>query len=169
MRLDFMFTGTADESSYAFSGLRKEAHYSGSRASLVDPFDYGDHKFEVRDAGSGTLIYAYTYSTLFREWQTTTEAKTVRRAYNHVIRFPWPRSAVMVEVFDRSWEGDFQSAWTGQFDPESMFTDPSVPLAFENVDLEIHGHPEQKINMLFLAEGYTEPEMEKFPPQLIRQ
>lgn len=162
MRLDLIFSGTADESTYAFSGLRKEALYSGSKTTLVDPFDYGDHKFEVRDVETGSLIYAYTYCTLFREWQTTTEAKSVRRAYNHVIRFPWPKAPVRVEIFDRSWEGEFQLAWTGQFDPESIFADPSTPAKFEVVDLEIHGAPEEKIDVLFLAEGYTFSEQGKF-------
>ncbi|MEN8203796.1 MAG: M64 family metallopeptidase [Bacteroidota bacterium] len=162
MRLDLVFSGTADESTYAFSGLKKEAFFSGSRNSLVDPFDYGDHKFEVRDAETGTLIYSYTYCTLFREWQTTTEAKSLRRAYNHVIRFPWPKSSVRVEIFDRSWEGKFISAWSGLFDPESIFADPSVPAQFESVDLEINGPPGKKIDILFLAEGYMEHEMEKF-------
>ena len=44
---------------------------------LVDPFDYGDHKFEVKDAASGTLIFSQTYCTLFREWQTTQEAENM--------------------------------------------------------------------------------------------
>jgi len=162
MRIDLMFSGTSDESTYAFSELRKEAFYSGSKIFLVDPFDYGDHKFEVRDAESGTLIYSYTYCSLFREWQTTTEAKSLRRAYNHVIRFPWPKSPVKVEIFDRSWEGEFVSAWRGGFDPASIFADPTGPLPFESVDLEIHGTPADKIDILFLAEGYMEHEMEKF-------
>jgi hypothetical protein len=33
---------------------------------------------------------------------------------------------------------------------------------FETVDLEIHGVPEKKVDILFLAEGYREDEMEKF-------
>ncbi len=162
MRVDLMFSGTADESTYAYSGLKKEQYYSGSKSVLVDPFDYGDHKFEVRDIESGTLIFSYTYCTLFREWQTTSEAKDVRRAYNHVLRFPWPRAAVKVEIFDRSWEGDFVSAWTGQFNPSSIYADPSIPALFKSVDLEINGSPEEKIDILFLAEGYTEEEMDKF-------
>ncbi len=162
MRVDLMFSGTAHESTYAFSGLKKEPHYSGSRTVLVDPFDYGDHKFEVSDAESGTLIYSFTYCTLFREWQTTMEAQTVRRAYNHVLRFPWPKAAIKVEVFDRSWQGDFVSSWSGHFDPASIYADPSMPALFESVDLEINGLPEEKIDILFLAEGYTENEMVKF-------
>jgi hypothetical protein len=157
-----MFSGTSEESTYAFSELRKEQHYSGSKSVLVDPFDYGDHKFEVRDAKTGTLIYSLTYCTLFREWQTTTESETVRRAYPHVVRFPWPKEQVMVEIFDRDWEGSFKSAWSGTFDPNSIYADPSIPVAFESVDLEINGAPENKIDLLFLAEGYTEGEMGKF-------
>ena len=162
MRVDLMFSGTAEESSYAYAGLKKEAHYSGSRDLTVDPFDYGDHKFEVRDAATGTLIYSYTYCTLFREWQTTSEAKSVRRAFNHVIRFPWPKAPVELQIFDRSWEGEFKLAWSGQFDPGSIYADPSIQAQFETVDLEINGPPEEKIDLLFLAEGYAENEMDKF-------
>ena len=74
--------------SYAFSGMRKENYYSGPQSNMVDPFDYGDHKFVVMDAGTGATIYSKSYCTLFREWQTTTEAKSMKRAYPHVLRFP---------------------------------------------------------------------------------
>ncbi|MEA3462685.1 MAG: peptidase M64 N-terminal domain-containing protein, partial [Bacteroidota bacterium] len=49
MRIDLVFSGTADETSYALSGVKKEQFYSGSRTRLIDPFDYGDHKFVVKD------------------------------------------------------------------------------------------------------------------------
>jgi hypothetical protein len=76
MRVDLVFTGTGRETSYAFEALRREPFYSGSRTRLIEPFDYGDHQFEVRDAATGTLLFRHTYCTLFREWQTTTEAET---------------------------------------------------------------------------------------------
>ena len=91
MRIDLVFSGTSEETTYSFAGLKREQYYSGSKTRLLDPFDYGDHKFEVKDASTGILIYSQTYCTLFREWQTTLEADTVRRAFSHVIRFPWPK------------------------------------------------------------------------------
>jgi hypothetical protein len=162
MRLDLVFTGNASESSYAFETLRKEAYYSGSKKKLVDPFDYGDHKFEVKDAESGSLIFSHTYCTLYREWQTTPEAEEISRAFSHVVRFPWPKKPVQVELYDRDKKGVFQLAWTGEFDPESIFADPSLNREYETADLEIHGSPEEKVDILFLAEGYTREEMEKF-------
>lgn len=162
MRLDVVFTGTADETSYAFSGLKKEKYFSGPHKQLVDPFDYGDHKFLVKDVASGSVIFSQTYCTLYREWQTTTEAQGVRRAYPHVLRFPWPLGEVSVEIHDRNRAGDFKMSWSIQIDPASIFGDPGNPLEFETADLEIHGDPSEKVDILFLAEGYTEAEMEKF-------
>jgi hypothetical protein len=162
MRIDLVFSGTASEHSYAFESLRKEPFYSGPRTQPVDPFDYGDHQFEVRDAATGTLIFSHTYCTLFREWLTTSEAQTVRRAFSHVLRFPWPKQPVVVEIHDRDHQGDFQPAWTGHFDPGTIYADPTIPQTFETIDMEINGPPETKIDILFLAEGYAPDEMDKF-------
>ncbi|MFH0757200.1 MAG: M64 family metallopeptidase, partial [Bacteroidota bacterium] len=162
MRVDLVFTGTADQTSYAFESLRKEPFYSGPRTRLLDLFDYGDHKFEVKDAASGSLIFSHTYCTLFREWQTTAEAEYVTRAYSHVLRFPWPKKSVAVEIYDRDARGAFRLSWSGNFDPGTIHADPTLRLSFDVVDLEIHGAPENKVDILFLAEGYTAAEMDKF-------
>jgi len=162
MRIDLVFTGTAKESSYAISGVKKEKYFSGSKASLIDPFDYGDHKFVVKDVASRSVVFTQSYSTLFREWQTTLEADTVKRAFTHVVRFPWPKDKVDVEIYDRNEKGEFILHWSDMMDPESIFNDPGNHLTFETVDLEINGPPENKVDILFLAEGYTADEMEKF-------
>ena len=162
MRVDLVFTGTADQGTYAFAGIKKEPFYSGSRKMLLDPFDYGDHKLVVKDPESGMEIYSQTYCTLFREWQTTTEAETLKRAFPHVVRFPWPKAPVQVEIYDRQKDGEFELNWTEIIDPQSIFADPTPARRFETLDLEINGPPDQKVDLLFLAEGYTAEEMDKF-------
>ncbi|MEN8156087.1 MAG: M64 family metallopeptidase [Bacteroidota bacterium] len=162
MRLDLVFTGTAEETTYSLESLRREPFYSGPTTGLLDSSGYGDHQFEVRDAATGTLMFSHTYNTLFREWQTTSEAEHVSRAFSHVIRFPWPEGEVVVEVYDRDDLGIFRSSWRGRFDPASIFADPTIAKPFETVDLEINGPPESKVDILFLAEGYTRQEMDKF-------
>ena len=162
MRVDLVFTGNAEETSYSFSGIRREPFYSGSQTTLVDPFDYGDHMFQVRDSESGVLIFSQTYCTLFREWQTTSEAESLDRAFNHVIRFPWPKTKVLLEIYDRNDAGTFKQSWSTLLDPQSIFSDPGNPLMFEAVDLEINGPPEEKVDILFVAEGYRADDMEKF-------
>ncbi len=162
MRIDLVFSGTAEETSYALSGVKKEQYYSGSKSRLIDPFDYGDHKFVVKDKASGEVIFSHTYCTLFREWQTTEESQILRRAYPHVLRFPWPLAEVEVEIHDRNKAGDFVKSWSGTFDPASLYSDPGNPYLFESVELEINGSTEEKVDILFLAEGYTAEEMDKF-------
>lgn len=146
MRIDLVFSGTAGETTYALSGVKREQFYSGPRTNLIDPFDYGDHKFVVKDMVSGEQIFSHTYCTLFREWQTTGESQTLRRAYPHVLRFPWPKASVIVEIHDRDRAGAFQKSWSATFDPESIFSDPGNPYHFESVDLEINGPAEEKVD-----------------------
>lgn len=162
LRLDLIITGSKTETNYALLGLKKEEFYSASKTILIDPFDYGDSKFELRDAASGKLIYSYTYCTLFREWQTTDEAAKVTRAYNHVLRFPMPKEKVLVQIFDRQRGGDFNLNWTEEINPASMFIDPHKKSSFEVVDIEINGPAEKKVDLLFVAEGYKAEEMDKF-------
>ncbi len=162
MRIDLVFSGTATETSYALSGVKKEQYYSGSKSRLIDPFDYGDHKFVVKDKASGEMIFSQSYCTLFREWQTTEESQNIRRAYPHVLRFPWPLTSVEVEIHDRNKAGEFKISWSGTFDPASFYSDPGNPYLFESVDLEINGKTEEKVDILFLAEGYTAEQMDKF-------
>ena len=40
MRIDLVFSGTADETSYALSGVKKEQFYGGPLSNLIDPFDF---------------------------------------------------------------------------------------------------------------------------------
>ena len=162
MRIDLVFSGTADETSYALSGVKKEQYYGGPLANLLEAFDYGDHKFVVKDLESGEPIFSKSYCTLFREWQTTEESTRLRRAYPHVLRFPWPRAKVMVEIHDRNRAGEFVKSWSATFDPASIYNDPGNPYNFETVDLEINGPTSDKVDILFLAEGYTADEMDKF-------
>ncbi|MGW8314051.1 MAG: M64 family metallopeptidase [Bacteroidales bacterium] len=162
MRLDMIFTGSSSEGTYALSAVRREPYYSGSRENLLDPFDYGDHKLVIRDQKTGKEIYSQTYCSLYREWQTTSEAERVTRAFNHVVRFPFPRDPVRVELYDRNEAGIFDLTWAEELDPDAVYADPGNPLVFKTVDLEINGPPEKKVDLLFVAEGYTGKEMDKF-------
>ena len=107
---------------------------------LIDPFDYGDHKFVVKDEASGEMIFSHHYCTLFREWQTTEESQSVRRAFPHVLRFPWPLANVVVEIHDRNSKGVFNMSWSASFDPASIYLIRGIPIEFESVDLEIQWH-----------------------------
>jgi len=162
LRVDLVMGGNASESGYYLNKLTREPYFSGNHNQLIDPFDYGDHKFCVYDKHSGELIYSYTFCTLFREWQTIAEASEIARAFPFVARFPWPLHPVVLEISDRLQDGNFKVKFSMTIDPSSYFIMPFQSSGYELRDLKISGPAERKVDLLFIAEGYTADEMEKF-------
>ena len=62
-------------------GMKQEPFWGGSIQYLTDHFNSGNFKYEVFDHASNRLIYSRAFSSLYQEWQTTSEAKTSRSFY----------------------------------------------------------------------------------------
>ncbi|MDT8284607.1 MAG: peptidase M64 N-terminal domain-containing protein, partial [Thermovirgaceae bacterium] len=80
MRIDYFRSGDAGSMSLSLDKYKKEGEWAGSRTTLIDPFKYGEYRFEVTDSASGTIVFAQGYSSLFMEWQTTAEAKEMKKS-----------------------------------------------------------------------------------------
>ncbi len=161
-RIDLVMAGDAGQSEYFLEKVSREPYFSGSRKQLLDPFDYGDHMFRVLDRQSGEVIFSHTFCTLFFEWQTTAEAKETSRAFTYSARFPWPKYPVILEISDRKPDGLFEKKYSYEFDPESYDVEPYRNPGYVLKDIRISGTSENKVDLLFIAEGYTEEEMDKF-------
>ena len=79
LRLDYHHSGLANEEAFALDLLRREGPWPGSRTHLVDPLNLGPYRFEVRDQASQRVLFAQGFSSIFSEWVTTSEARTMRR------------------------------------------------------------------------------------------
>ena len=71
-------------------GMKEEPFLAGSKTNLVNPFDYGNFKYELFDDAVNILIYSRAFCTLFQEWQTTAEAKIIERSFYEVATMPYP-------------------------------------------------------------------------------
>ncbi len=80
MRFDYYHAGDATHEEFYFADLHEEPFWAGSRVSLIDENEFGNQLFRVVDAASGRVIYSRGYCSLWEEWQTTAEAKTIRKA-----------------------------------------------------------------------------------------
>lgn len=161
MRVDFIFGGNADTDIVFLEQIKKEPFWGGTKTSLNDSFNYGEYKFEIIDSVSGQVIYSSGFCTLFEEWQTTTEAQSIDRSYYQTITFPYPLKPVILKVYSRKWEGDFEMKFETQINPDNYFINPEIKniLYKKLVD---NGDPAKNVDLVFLAEGYTEREMAKF-------
>ncbi len=162
MRFDYLLSGNHD-TAYVFPvQMKKEKMWGGSHNNLIDPLNYGTYRFRVFDKTSGELIFLQGFCPLFQEWQSTAEAKKISKSFYQVLRFPFPKQKVQVEIDRRDWEGKFRMVYSTEIDPANHFiiNEKPDPVSIKNV--LISGDPAHKIDIAILAEGYTALEMTKF-------
>ena len=75
LRMDYYHSGNDTSEFYTFDELIEEPYWGGSHINLVDTMQYGNYYVKVFNVKNDSLLYSRGYSTLFREWQTTMEAK----------------------------------------------------------------------------------------------
>ena len=161
-RFDFLLGGNSDEIKVYPQQMKQEPFWAGTQVNLVDTFNYGMYRFRIYDLESETLIFSKGFSTLFQEWQTTPEAKVSDRMFYQCLIFPYPRKLFRLEIEARQWQGHFDIIYSTEIDPHNYFIIKENPAGFETVELLINGLPNEKVDLVILAEGYRQEEMEKF-------
>ncbi len=163
LRLDYDHGGTAKDEAFALDGLRREGPWPGSRTNLVDPLNLGAYRFEVRDRATNLVLYAQGFSSIYAEWETTDEARSVRRSFHESVRFPFPRRPVQIDILRRGPDNAYRGAASFLVDPgsrdvrrEPVATRGRVWTLLEN------GPSETTVDLLILGDGYTAGEMPAF-------
>ena len=162
LRMDVFQCGNADSSHYVFERFIIEQHFGGSKVNLVDPFNFGTNRVKVIDAQTNTLIYSRGYNTLFREWQTTDEARVMERCYEESVSVPLPRNEAYIILEIRNFNGEFEEVFSKLYQPNEMFNSTEQRYLFTVQDIMVHGSPESKVDIVILPEGYTADEMPQF-------
>ncbi len=162
LRFDFVLAGNSTESAVFPQQMKQEPYWAGSLVNLIDTFNYGTYRFRVLDAESRELIFSSGFSTLFQEWQTTADAKKMNRSFYQAVFFPFPKHKVILEIEIRKWEGDFKSIFSMTIDPEDYFILKEKPFPFPTEVIQEYGNPEEKVDLVILAEGYTKEELNNF-------
>lgn len=165
LRLDLTFAGNGKEQNVYLSGLKAEPIWAGTRNRLVPDFVYGEYRLEVRDAADNKLLYATGFNTLFQEWRTTEEAlnTTTSRAFNSSYRIPFPKHSVKVIIYERlRKDGSYNELALFEIDPQDKLINREQENSFAVTPILNNGHPQNKVDIVFIAEGYTANEMEKF-------
>ena len=162
MRYDFLFGGNINEEKVFFQEIKKEGKWAGSRKNLVDVMNYGNFRYRIFDEKSDSLLFSRGFSTLFDEWQTTAEAKETDRTFYQSVRFPFPKQNVRLEIDARQWDGNFRNLYKTVINPKNYFVINEKPLAFKTEKILDNGAPEEKVDIVILAEGYSANDLEKF-------
>ena len=162
LRYDFLLGGD-DKSVEVFpQQIKAEGKWAGSKTKLIDELNYGNYRISVYDEESNQLIFSKGFSTLFMEWQTTAEAKKMKRTYYQSAFFPFPKKKVRLEIEQRQWEGNFKTIYSVNIDPDDYYIIRETRRKYETQVIQNAGKTEECVDLVFLAEGYTQAEMDKF-------
>ena len=163
LRFDYMLAGNWQNTTVYPVGMKEEPFFGGSKTQLTDPFNYGNFKYEIFDAGDNTLIYSRGFCTLYQEWQTTAEAKLMERSFYEVATMPFPKNKVKFILSMRQRNGAFAKLFETEIDPENnYFIGKEKPVNTPFTIIYETGDPGISVDLVFIAEGYKADEMVKF-------
>ena len=164
LRLDYYHTGTATEEVFSIDRIVLEPlTWPGNPGRAIDDTNLGKYFFEVRDQQTKSVLFSRGFASIYGEWETTDEAKSLRRTFSESLRFPAPTKPVEIVLKKRDAQNNWRDVWTTKVDPASIFIDRSKPRAPARlIPIQQMGDPASKVDFLILGDGYTAREAKKF-------
>ncbi len=164
MRLDYYHTGDASQEVFSVDRVVIEPlPWPGHPSQAIDSSNLGKYIFEIRDQKTKQVLYSRGFASIYGEWETTDEAKSMKRTFQESLRFPAPAAPVSIVLKKRDAKNIFQEIWTTTIDPADQFIDRSKPVAPAPViTIQKTGEPENRVDFLILGDGYTAAEAKKF-------
>jgi hypothetical protein len=163
LRVDYLLAGDSAMEIAFFVQMKEESNYGGPKTSMVDPFGYGTYRYIAMDSATGTTIFSRGFCTLFQEWKGTDEAKIMKRAYPMTAVMPFPKNTIKFIIEKRSHQtNNFELLFERYINPADYFIirETNSPVKFTKI--KDSGDPAKCVDVAFIAEGYTEFEMDKF-------
>ena len=165
LRVDYFHTGSSTQELFSLDEVVVEPlPWAGPVGLAGDSIRYGAYGFDVRDAASSRLLYSRGFGSIFNEWTTTEEATRVTRTFHESVRFPMPSAPVTVAIRKRERGNQWRDVWHVAVDPKDMFVNTAVPDPDPGplIEIEKHGDPVAKVDLLLLGDGYAAGERSKF-------
>src|SRR6266481_861444 len=88
MRLDYFHTGDAKQELFSVDRIVSEPlPWPGDLNKAIDDTNLGKYFFEVRDEKSKRVLYSRGFASIYGEWETTDEAKSIMRTLASLCAF----------------------------------------------------------------------------------
>ncbi|MGB9765415.1 MAG: M64 family metallopeptidase [Candidatus Saccharicenans sp.] len=164
MRINFYQVGQAKEEQIIINNIYQEPIWPESKTNLTNPFNYGHYFIKVYEVASNQLIYAKGFDCIFGEYKTTTPALNgVSKVFQRAIRIPWPRRKVNLVFEVRDKKNILHPLAMETIDPDDyhLIKENNQPQDYV-LEIKKSGPPAEKVDLVFLAEGYRAEEKDKF-------
>ena len=163
LRIDYIFSGNDHEQHIAVDELCQSPRWYGKRQRLAELPMEGNGQITVRDSVSGKIIYRNSFSTLFQEWKSYPEAKTIDKSFENVFLVPMPKRTVKVTLDLRDNRRQISASLTHVVNPNDILIRHIGEKGVNPyVYLQKAADTTRCIRIAYVAEGYTKAEMPKF-------
>ncbi len=169
LRLDLYLVGDSRQEIITLDRLVLEGEWAGPIDRPSASATQGRYRLTVSEPGGGPALYEEGFDSMFGEYRTTTPALDgVQRVYPRSLRIPMPRHPlrVAIEVRDRSHV--LRPLFALTVDPGDYHIVREAPAREEVFPVMTSGHPHDSVDLVFLAEGYTASDRDKFRADLGR-
>lgn len=170
LRIDYFQTGDDDELIITLDQMYEQGTWAGNPNALIDTLNRGLYYVKIVDINTNNVIYTRGFSTLFAEYRTTDPAKQgIKRTFQHSVLIPRPKRPFLFVLEGRERTNLLVPIYETRIDPSDQNIIRQQPAAGDRVVKAVSsGDPHDKVDLLFVAEGYTADQWEKFSTDVKR-
>lgn len=163
LRADYLFTGNKKNQSVVLDELKSMEGWAGRRSNLDKLPLSGNGQLTMVDKATGVVIYRTSFSSLFQEWLGENEAETLSKGYENTFLMPFPKKETLVTVELFNARHEVSASFTHTVRPDDILIKKiGQNNVTEHKYLMKSGSPENCIDVVIMAEGYSRGDMQTF-------
>ncbi len=170
LRFDLYQVGDAKDEIVTLDQVYQEDIWPESRTHLIDPVEHGRYAVKLYDVASNRLIYSRGFDTMYAEYKTTMPALNgVKRVFERSVRIPCPKRPVLFLVEARDKHHLLHPLFSQIIDPGDYHIIRETAAAGDVIyEVQKTGDSHDKVDLVFLAEGYRADDQDKFKSDVTR-
>lgn len=160
LRMDYEIWGTRTKAEAKFEAFTVSNRWGGERFAVNDCPKYGGYYMQLTDYATDSVIYTYSYSSLFEEWQMMDSADYFHKPFREAVIMPMPKQKSVVTIYKGVKGENFEKLFAKEIDPktEDIKQAPMFPVTPINNPKEENG----KIGIAILSYGYPNNKKQDF-------
>ncbi len=164
LRIDYFQTSDADETIIGIDQMYEQETWAGNPHALIDTLNRGLYYVKVVDLNTNRTIYTRGFSNISGEYRTTDDAKEgIKKTFHHSVLIPCPKRPFLFVLEGRDRSNLLVPIYQGRMDPKDHnIIRQNLNPEDQVVTVQRNGHPHDKVDLVFVAEGYTAGQWEKF-------
>lgn len=163
LRIEIYMTGDAKSEVITIGAMVIDPQWAGPADTPVSPFDQGAYIVSFYDSADKRLLFRRCFDCQFSEYKTTDPAlQGIAKTYSHSLVIPCPKRPGKLVLEQRDRMQKRHTVLERAVDPADYHIIRRSAVKETIFTLQENGESRGKVDLLYIAEGYTESEREKF-------